>query len=55
MSFATDMQQVADELLTEFDERPADQKIKLLRSGGQVWNPADNSFDTQPELFARGS
>ena len=49
MSFATDMQQVADELLTEFDERPADQKIKLLLSGGQVWNPADNSFDTQPD------
>ena len=38
MTFATDMQQVATELLTEFDERPADGKIQLIKNSSAVWD-----------------
>ena len=40
MSFATDMQQVATELLTEFDERPVGAKIQLQKNSVAVWDPA---------------
>ena len=38
MSFATDMQDVATELLTEFDERPAGSKIQLQKNSSSVWD-----------------
>ena len=38
MSFATDMQDVATELLTEFDERPVGGKIQLQKNSSSVWN-----------------
>ena len=39
MTFATDMQQVATELLTEFDERPVGGKIQLVKNSEAVWDP----------------
>ena len=39
MTFATDMQQVATELLTEFDERPVGGKIQLQKNSVAVWDP----------------
>ena len=36
MSFATDMQKVATDLLTKFDER--DTKIQLITPGARVWD-----------------
>ena len=39
MSFSEDMQQVATELLTEFDERPVGGKIQLVKNSAAVWNP----------------
>jgi hypothetical protein len=38
MTFATDMQQVATELLTEFDERPVGGKIQLQKNSSAVWD-----------------
>ena len=37
-SFAEEMQQVATELLTEFDERPVSNKIQLIKNNSSVWN-----------------
>ena len=39
MSFATDMQDVASELLAEFDERRASDKIQLKKNSSAVWDP----------------
>lgn len=39
MGFASDMADVATDLLTEFDERPTDSKIMLHSSNTSVWNP----------------
>ena len=38
MTFATDMQQVATELLTEFDERTGDDRMAILKQGDIVWD-----------------
>ena len=39
MGFAAEMSQVATDLLTEFDERSDDNKIKLKRNSVAVWDP----------------
>ena len=45
MSFATEMQQMATELLTEFDERTVKVKLRVVTNG--AWNPAIGENDPQ--------
>ena len=42
MSFATDMQQMATELLNAFDERTV--KVKLLRAGAKTWDEIEAEY-----------
>lgn len=39
MSFATDMQKLATDLLTEFDERSDADKLMLIKKGAKAWDP----------------
>jgi len=44
MSFATDMQAMATELLTEFDERIGDDRIMLIQPGEKVWDDIEAEY-----------
>lgn len=50
MSFATDMQAMATELLTEFDERTGDGRIMLIQPGEKVWDDLEDEY-----VFAEGT
>jgi hypothetical protein len=57
MTFATDMIQVASELLTEFDERVGDDRLAILKQGAVVWNPtlAENVISPDIKYFLTGT
>ena len=39
MSFATEMMDMATEVLGDFDERTGDNRLAILKQGAIVWNP----------------
>lgn len=57
MTFATDMNEVATELLTEFDERTGDDRLAILKQGDVVWNPvtAENEIAPDTKYFLTGT
>ena len=50
MTFSTDMQIMATELLGSFDERTGIDKMSILKQGEQVWNPAIGEYDIGPDV-----
>ena len=45
MTFAQEMQDMATELLTEFDERPENSKLTLIVQGGKTFNPVTGEYE----------
>lgn len=49
MSFAKDMQAMATELLSEFDERTGDNRIMLVKPGEKIWDDVEGEYIFGPE------
>ena len=49
MTFATRMNGVATKLVTKFDERTGDGRVKLLKQGGKVWNETTFEYEIEPD------
>jgi len=49
MTFATEMRDMAIDLIGEFDERTGDGRVKLLKQGGIVWNETTWENDIAPD------
>lgn len=48
MSTAQEFQDLATELLTEFDERAGAQKVILITKGERAYDPSEGDYVTQP-------
>lgn len=44
MSFATEMQELATELLSAFDERAGDNRIMLIQAGERTWDAVEDEY-----------
>ena len=54
MSFATDMQKLATDLLTEFDERTDADKLTLIKKGEKTWLDGEYVFAPDTEIPLTG-
>lgn len=45
MSFSEDMNNMATELLGEFDERTGDDRLAILRHGEKTWSPSIGDYE----------
>ena len=45
MSFATEMNEMAIELIGEFDERTGDGRVKLIKQGVKTWNATIGEYE----------
>lgn len=49
MTFATDAIEMVNELIGEFDERTGTDRVRLLKQGDRVWNPAIGDYVIGPD------